>query len=364
MKVKKVCIIYSGGKYWGGIETYLSLLFDLYDKEKAELCLISLGNWELSKKIQEKNGKVFVLSGKRMRLKTIIEISRLVKKEDIDLLVSQGVVANFYARLSALFSGVPNLVTVHSELAQDYNNVFLKYMYLFSDITLSPITKKYITVSHFLQNNLTKRGVNKKKIDVIYNGVQLSGQKEDFHLLKHDKIVIGSIGRLHKVKGYGNLIEAANIMEDKNPNFRIIIWGDGPEKENLNKKIKNFGIEHHIELAGFEPDLNKILSLIDVYIQPSISEGFGLTVVEAMLAGKPVIVTPAGALKEIINNGITGIISKSTEPKDLADSILKLLEDKDLGRELSVCARNYAAREFDPEKWANKTINTYLEAAK
>ena len=94
------------------------------------------------------------------------------------------------------------------------------------------------------------------------------------------------------------------------------------------------------------------------------SEGFGLTVVEAMLAGRPVIVTPAGALKEIVNNGITGIISKSTEPKDLADSILKMLEDKELGKELSVCARNYAVREFDPEKWANKTIKAYLEVTK
>ncbi|KKQ94466.1 MAG: Glycosyl transferase group 1 [candidate division CPR2 bacterium GW2011_GWC2_39_10] len=364
MKAKKVGIIYSGGKYWGGVETYLSLLFDLYDKEKVELCLISLGNWELSKKLQEKEGKVFVLSGKRMRLKTFAEITQLIKKEKIDLLVSQGVVANFYARLSAFFSGVPNLVTVHSELAQDYNNVFIKYAYLFSDIAFSPITKKYITVSHFLKNNLTKRGINKKKIDVIYNGVQLSGQKEDFHSPKHDKIVIGSIGRLHKVKGYDNLIEAANILEDKNPNFRIVIWGDGPEKENLNKKIKDFEIDHHVELAGFEPDLNKILSRVDVYIQPSLSEGFGLTVVEAMLAGRPVIVTPAGALKEIVNNGITGIISKSTEPKDLADSILKMLEDKELGKELSVCARNYAVREFDPEKWANKTIKAYLEVTK
>ena len=54
MKVKKIAIVYSGGKYWGGIETYLSLLFDLYDKEKVELCIISLGNWDLSKKIKKR----------------------------------------------------------------------------------------------------------------------------------------------------------------------------------------------------------------------------------------------------------------------------------------------------------------------
>ena len=103
------------------------------------------------------------------------------------------------------------------------------------------------------------------------------------------------------------------------------------------------------------------MSQIDIYIQPSLSEGLGISVIEAMLAKKPVIVTPVGALKEIVEDGKTGFIAKSTKPKAIADTMKRVFDDFGNIQEIIDKAEKEAKKNFSIKICVDETISAYLE---
>lgn len=359
---KKVAIVFSGAKYRGGMETYLINLFSYVDKSKVELNLFSLGQWDLVKRIEALGFSPKVFSARRIRIKTIFEIAKELRKGRYDLVVSQGVVANTYARAASIFSGVPNLITVHSALTHDYSNLFIKFCYFTIDRLLRWRTKEYITVSEFLKTNLVKSGIDEKRVTVIYNGLDqmlaINGQTQDKN--KKNQIIIGSIGRLHSVKNYSSLIRAISLLNNKK--IKLEIAGDGPERVGLEKMIIELGLSDQVTLLGHIDNINDLFPRWDIYIQPSLSEGFGLTVVEAMTAGLPVIVTPKGALTEIVEDGKSGIITKNEEPKGLMDAVQKLINNRSLAQKLGSKAAVLVKEKFDIQTWAERTVDKYLEA--
>lgn len=371
---KKIAIIYSGGKYWGGIETYLENLFKYYDKNKFELVLLSLGEWEVTKRLSQKSkienqndkSKIKIFSKKRVRTKTIAEIVDYVQKENISLIVTMGIVSNFYGRLAAKKSGTPNLTVVHSDMDLDYPGLYKRLPFKFSDKILRSVTKKYITVSKYLKEKLIELGIPGKKIEVIYNGVVpdshaefISASQEIPKQFRDDEIVVGSIGRLHKVKRFENLVKAMQFLPQK---IKLVIYGEGKERQNLERLVQELKLDDRVSLLGFL-DSEKALPDVDIYIQPSLSEGFGLTVVEAMLLEKPIIVSPYGALPELIENGKTGLVAKSTNPKDIVAAINRLIDDAELRDRLGNAAKDFAQKEFDVKKWAEKVTEVFLEVA-
>lgn len=359
MKTKKVLIVYSGAKHQGGIEKYLENLFIFYNKKKMELILVSLGGWPLCEKIEKVGGQVIVLSRGRISPQNILKISKIISTEKASLVVSQGVVANSYARSATVLAKVPHLTTVHSDLDLDYSNPLIRFAYKTSDRVVRWRTNRYIAVSKHLKNKLIKSGINKNKILVIYNGVKELKEKDHKN---NGEIIIGSIGRLHKVKGYENLIQAFSMINSTG--LKLVIWGDGPERESLESLVEGMGLKGKVELPGFTEDVGEALSKTDIYVQPSLSEGFGLTVVEAMLAGKSIIVTPAGSLKELIIDGKTGIVTKGTSPKALASSLERVLSDEELLKKIREGAKREAVERFDMDRWIRETENVYLEVAK
>ena len=159
--MKRVVVLYSGGRQRGGIETYLTNLFRLYDRSKLDLTLVSLGEWGLTKELHEYGQPVRtrVLSGRRIRLRTICDIRRALRQERADLLVSQGVVANAYARAAVVGTGIPSLVVVHSDMAGDYPGTIKRWAFTLSDRLLRPVTKQYIAVSRYLKKRLIESGI-------------------------------------------------------------------------------------------------------------------------------------------------------------------------------------------------------------
>ncbi len=367
MAKKKILIVYSGAKYQGGIEDYLENLFKFYDRKRVELILASLGEWPLCGRIRKAKGKVFVLPRGRIRPQTFFDLKKLTANENISLVVSQGVVANFYSRLGARLAGAPHLTAVHSDLAAEYSNPFIRSLYRLSDFLTRPFTKRYIAASKYLKKTLVQKRIGKDKITVIYDGVnprtegpknrrteeRKSGRTED-----REEIIIGSLGRLDKVKGYDNLIRAFSMLE--NTDAKLMIWGEGKERENLEALIKKLGLEDVAEMPG-HIDPAEALRKMDIYIQPSRSEGLGLAVIEAMLAGKPVVVTPAGGLKEIVRNGETGIVAKSAGPKAIADAIKQAFDGFENVEGMIEKAREEAKNKFSAKRSAEETIKTYLE---
>ncbi|MDD5693095.1 MAG: glycosyltransferase family 4 protein [Patescibacteria group bacterium] len=365
MTKKKVLIIYSGAKIWGGIETYLENLFKYYDHDKLELVLVSMGEWELTNKLESQKYKVKSLSGKRIRFKTISEIAELTKAEKANLIVSQGVVANFYARLAAKKAKIPQLTTIHSNLEYDYPDGAIRLAYRLSDRLFRRNTSHFITVSKYLKDELVRSGISASKVTAIYNGIDEEAIKStsSSHMSTVKGLTtVGSIGRFHYTKGYHNLIEAFTYLRELPVN--LVIYGDGEERKSLEELIERLDLSDKVVLPGYTRNIGSVLANLNIYVQSSLMEGFGLTVIEAMLAGRPTIVTPVGSLPELVNDGKTGLITGDTEPESIAVAIKTLVENKELAKKLANEGQIEAKKKYSIKKWLNETEKVYLGATK
>lgn len=352
---KKIAILYSGGKQFGGIESYLVNLFSNINQQVFEVELLSLGEWTLTDNLKSSGYKVKIFDGKRLNFKTIILIGKYLVSNNFGLLVSQGTVSNAYARAISLFYKIPNLVTVHSTIEGDYRNKFIRFTYsLIEKLTRFP-TKKYIAVSKFLKQQLVSDGIKTEKIKVVYNGLDYPASKAR----PHKRLVIGSIGRLHPVKNYDSLIQALAIIPNKR--LRLKIAGTGDELENLKQLADQLGVGDRVEFVGFKNDIYEFLDGIDVYTQPSLSEGFGLAVVQAMSQSLPVVVTPAGSLKELIKDGKTGYIARDFDIKSIATAIERAVKSYADSKQVGENARDFALDNFQTKKWIAETEKIYSE---
>ncbi len=130
----------------------------------------------------------------------------------------------------------------------------------------------------------------------------------------------------------------------------MLIVGDGPLREDLEELAKNLEIEHHVIFTGFRTDIPNILGFLDIFVMSSMWEGLGLSAIEAMLAGKPVVASNVDGLPEVVLDQETGILVPPGEPKVLADAICTLLDSPEKRREMGEKGRQRAIRHFNIDK--------------
>ena len=208
-------------------------------------------------------------------------------------------------------------------------------------IANSQATKKTIlkNTSHWLDDD---------KIKIIYNGIKLNkideanietDIREEFNI-GDDEIVVANVGRLSREKGQQYLIEAVDLLSKKIDKFKVLIVGKGNMRPNLERKVKELELEEYIVFTGFRTDVYSIMKQIDFLVHTSLWEGFGFVIAEAMAVSKPVVSTNIGAIPELIREGETGYLAESEAPVDIADKMLKMIENNnktkmgELGRQI------------------------------
>jgi glycosyltransferase involved in cell wall biosynthesis len=196
-----------------------------------------------------------------------------------------------------------------------------------------------------------------KNIHIIPMGVdqQRFHKKNQISLGKScDVPIILSVGRLVERKGLKYLIRAMEQVIKAYPDARLLIGGDGPEKEHLMNESRRLNLEKSVEFLGFisNEEIPKIYSSADIFVLPSIvtqsgdTEGLGVVLLEAMASGVPVIGSEIGGITDIIEDGKTGLFVKAGDPDDLAKKILFILSNKDIRENLSREAMNLIDQKF------------------
>lgn len=355
-KPLKVAVLYSGGRSLGGIETYLINLIKGVDKNQVNIDLLSLGEWPLTERLQVLGIRPKIFSGSRINLKSVLDIGKYCKKNRISLLVSQGTVSNAYARLVSKYYKIPNLVTVHSDASSEYTNTIKRSVYWLIDRTGRSVTNRYIVVSKYLRSVLAQSGISNNNMDVIYNGSDYPKPKSR----DHKRLVIGTLGRLNQVKGYDLLIKAFALLENKR--LRLKIAGEGEELDNLKQLAKSLGVVSRVEFVGYRDDVFKFLNSIDIYAQSSRCEGFGVGLAQAMSQNLPVVVTPAGSLKELVTDGQTGYISNDMSPESIAATLSYVVGHIVESTKVGENAGQFVNENFTTEKWINETTEAYFRA--
>ncbi len=195
-----------------------------------------------------------------------------------------------------------------------------------------------VAVSHFLKAEAEKLGIGAEKIRVIYNGVELPEYRETVRDMS-----ILFVGSLVKQKGVDVLIRAFYMVKKRVPKAKLIIVGDGSERENLEELCRSLRLED-VYFTGKKKELSAYYSHSRVLALPSRAEGFGLVALEAMAFGTPVVATQVGGIPEVVIHGETGMLVESDNAEALAEALVKVLSDEALWQSLSTRARERASR--------------------
>ncbi len=279
---------------------------------------------------------------------------KLLKKEnDFDIIDCCGFpyFSLFPAKLACIIKCKPLYSTWHEVWGKEYWNSYIGKKGILGytiEKLASKMPNKIIAVSEHTKNKLISTlKVKKEKIITIPNGIDIKNiQKIKSSKKQEDKSDIIYAGRLLDYKNVDFLIKSIAIIKKSNPSIKLIIIGDGPEKQNLINLTKSLDLNNNIIFKGFIENYNEVLSLIKsskVFISASTREGFGITAIEANALGIPVITVSHkdNAIKDLIKEGKNGFITNLNE-KDIASKIkIGLKQYKSMKKDCEEEAKQY-----------------------
>ncbi len=263
---------------------------------------------------------------------------------------------------------IPVIWNIHAENSLTKNKVLFKWIY-------KSLLKEKLTIisdsKYILSKNLSYMKdclyPNFDDIPIVHATVNLNkflsiNKKLSIKNHKKDLLIFGSIGRLNWAKGYDLLIQALYKIKEEHPNFCLKIAGDGPYRNMLEDMIDKYYLRKNIQILGelHYNDIPKFLLSIDLYIQPSISEGSPITLKEAMASSLPIVASTAGGIPEIIEHNKTGILFENKNTLELEKGLKKIITmDKSLRTRMGLRARESSLKRFNLEKTAETLNNIY-----
>jgi glycosyltransferase involved in cell wall biosynthesis len=227
---------------------------------------------------------------------------------------------------------------------------------------------KVVAVSRDLQQYFCRTtGVRPDQVDVIYNGVgvgRFDERSRDAGLLAPFGIpanapILGTVGNLYPVKGQIFLIRAARAVLDRVPDLHVIILGRGELHDALNAEAAALGIQDRIHLLGYRDDASRWFGVMTVFALPSLSEGLPLSLLEAMAAGLPAVVTSVGGMPEVVQEGQTGFIVPPRDTEALSARLTVLLKDPPLANKMGLAGRRLVEARFSLNRMAEDYRDLY-----
>lgn len=265
----------------------------------------------------------------------------------------------FYPLLTAVIARVPAIV-VTQHLFVERNARYVR------DKLLSAGIDRYIGVSEEMARKLRPRCLSpERQVQVIHNGILLARFSRPVNpallavLTKgNQRPVVLSVSRLDdKQKGLRFLVSAAALV----PEAQFVFAGDGPDRASLEAQARSIGVEERVTFLGHREDVPDLMASCDVFVMPSLYEGFGVSALEAMASAKPVVASSIRGLDEVVVHGETGLLVPPRDPAALAQAIRTVLSNKALAQRLGTAGRAQAHREFSVETMIQRTTTVYEE---
>jgi glycosyltransferase involved in cell wall biosynthesis len=208
-----------------------------------------------------------------------------------------------------------------------------------------------------------------RKLITIHNGLNAdeyykTNDTSDFRKkygIDQNAVIIGTALRIEPQKSLGYLLKVANILKEKNVNFKLIIVGEGYEKEQLNDLRQELKLEKHVDFLGFweKERMPEFYSVLDIFVLPSLSEGLGNVNLEAMASFLPVVSTNVGGVPEVLRDNITGLLVRPGDECELADALIYLIQNPNIAKEMGRRGREIVENKFRKEETLNRIISLY-----
>lgn len=221
---------------------------------------------------------------------------------------------------------------------------------------------KIIATCKSARDSLMSIGVRPDKVSLVYTGIDLDAYVQRSHSDRDNRPTIGIVGRLSGLKGHDELIKAMSLVAYEIPEILLLIVGDGPEKQRLQKMVCSLSLESQIEFIGHVSNIIPYLSKMDVFVLPSQGEGLPLSIIEAMACGLPVIATNVGGIPDLVIQGKTGLLLSESTPDSLSEAIIKLIKNPELSHAMGNKGRQRAQKYFSSDRWIYELEKIFEEA--
>ena len=370
----KVLLVIDGIIFGGGARVFLQLAKGLVNRgHKVFAACVPDGELApLLKKAGIENLPVNFRS--KNILQVVYKIYKHLRTQSIDIVNSQGGRADFCSRIAArILKPKVRIVSTIAMPVEGYDvGALIKGIYCFFDRLLERYVDQFIVVSEALRKYLIiNHKIPSEKIIKIYNGVELneyqpSDSDESItkirkeYNIEEDIFLIGAVGRMVWQKGFEYLIRGAKEILNNRPKIKILMVGDGPLKDKLQRLTIDLEINNQFIFAGFRKNIKEILFSVDLVVVPSLLEGFPIITLEAMAMAKPIIATRIDGIKEQISDSLTGILMPPKDQSALTKAIMAVINNKELAKTMGLAARAKVEQDFSVEKMVANTERAYL----
>ena len=358
-EMKILYLINFAGK--AGTEKYVKNLIEAYDRKKAECHFAYSIAGPLSEEMLEKN-----IPSLRLKMRFPLDLIAAKKladycrKNQIDVICPQYPRENAIAVLSRFFYKKPKVVfTSHLTISCNFVWRIINRM-------LTPHDHKVISVCTHGKKLLIGNGVKRNKIEVVLNAIETEGGKGESTIREElklsDEFIISILARYHYSKGLDFLVKVIGELKRMTDiPFKLLIMGDGEERDNITGLIEKYGLENDILQLGYRIDTDNVLNGTDLYVNSSSSlEALSFAILEALAKGIPAVVTTAGGNTDIVNDETgCGIAVEYGDIKGMASAINKIMSAKELYDKMSANAIKTIKGKFNYNTMLDKTFECY-----
>ena len=289
------------------------------------------------------------------------KLVQTVKKYQINLIHTHDSHAHSFAILASRFFGmdVPLVVSRRVDFPIGKNQFSLsKYR--------DPAVKQILCVSNEIRSIVLQDVPKPDIVSTVYSGIDLSkwsdqssNKLREAYSIQSNQPLIVNVGALADHKDQITFVDTIALVYAKYPNIRALIIGkDQGEKNAIENRIRALSLEGIIQLTGFRSDIPSVLPEADVFLFTSKTEGLGTSILDAFAAEVPVVSTPAGGIPELVIHDQTGLIGGIKNPSQLAEQVIRLVEEPALGQQLTAGAYQHL-QQFTKEQTAEQTLKIY-----
>jgi len=344
----------------GGAEIQVLEFIKHLDRSRFTISLLTLtaGLKEMESEASQYLEAFEVVGFRRRRLPvSFVKMVAWLRRGRFDVLHCHLPLADLLGRPAGRLAGIPVIVTT-----EHGRNTWKPWYYLVAERMLNHITDLRICVSQdVLEIRRRREGTPPSKLVRIPNGVDAERfrrpGRDRAEVMKEqgwqpEDFLVVSVGRLEPEKNYPVLIQAVAGLTARHPRVRCLLVGDGGLKGELTAMVKSLGLDGVVRLAGRRDDIPEILGAADVFVLASSKEGLPVSLLEAMAAGKAVVVTAVGGMPEVIRTGENGIVVPPGDSAALGAAMERLIEDSGARAKMGNLASAEAARDFDIDRVA------------
>lgn len=301
----------------------------------------------------------------------VAEIYFLCRRIKPDILHLHTSKAGMAGRIAGSLAGVGRIFyQPHGIVFYGYFSRFKSRLILCAERLLARLAEKIIVLTREAGREFLEYRVGKsRQYAVLENGVDTEIFNEippcarislrESLGIEGSEFVLGMAGRLVPLKGHRFFLEAFARLSAEVDSLRGVIIGDGPEMPGLLSLSGRLGIKEKVLFTGYRKDMDKAVHLMDLLVQPSLVEGFGLTLIEAGASGIPAIGFSVGGIKDIIDDGVTGILVKKEDTEGLYRAMRSLYFSQERVREMGRKARERVCGHFTLEMMRDRLYGIY-----